>query len=153
MTQIHPPYSPTKLAASPSRKIHISRWINEPLPPSNQLLSAGDVARLTRRPRWLILGMIALRHFPRQWQYCGRPVGWLRSEIVAWLVCDFRQTGRLLTRRRGQSAQRDRLAEKVNSCGVAPYFPAGSRRGAPTPCRLVRRGTSICSNVAQALRR
>ena len=43
--------------AAPARPIVLSRWINEPYPPLTELLSAYDVARLTRRPRWLLVGL------------------------------------------------------------------------------------------------
>jgi integrase len=49
-------------AASPDR-VTLSKWVNERFPPWEQLLSAHDVARLTRRPRWVLLGLMLLGRF------------------------------------------------------------------------------------------
>jgi hypothetical protein len=47
--------------------VTLSRWINEPYPPLTELLSAHDVARLTRRPRWLLVGLELIgRFFPER---------------------------------------------------------------------------------------
>ena len=51
-------------AASPDR-ITLSKWVNERFPPWEQLLSAHDVARLTRRPRWVLLGLMLLVQPPK----------------------------------------------------------------------------------------
>src|SRR6266481_6367904 len=80
------PSEPAVTAASP--RVTLSRWINEPLLPFQELLSAHDVARLTRRPKLVISGLVLLGRFPQKRRYRGRQVGWLRSDILDWLARD-----------------------------------------------------------------
>lgn len=79
-------------SASPDagRRVWLSPYINEPLPNWEELLSAHDVARLTRRPRWVVLSLSLLGRFPRKRRYHGRSIGWLRSDVVTWLARDLR---------------------------------------------------------------
>jgi len=70
--------------------VSLSPWVNEPLPDWEQLLSARDVARLTRRPRWMVVSLALLGRFPRKRRFRGRGIGWLRSEVVHWLTRDLR---------------------------------------------------------------
>jgi len=72
----------------PRAQVTLSRWVNEPFPPFQELLSAHDVARLTRRPKLVISGLVLLRRFPQKRRYRGRQVGWLRSDILDWLARD-----------------------------------------------------------------
>ena len=69
-----------------SQSVTLSPWINERFPDWEQLLSAHDVARLTRRPRWVIASLILVRRFPRKRRYHGRGVGWLLSDVIHWLA-------------------------------------------------------------------
>jgi hypothetical protein len=69
-----------------SNKVSLSPWVNERFPPWGQLLSAHDVARLTRRPPWLLASLTLLGCFPRKCRYRGRGIGWLRSDVLRWLV-------------------------------------------------------------------
>jgi hypothetical protein len=66
------------------REITISRWVNEPLPAWDQVLTAHDVARLLRRPPWLLCGMALLRRFPKKRRFHGLKMGWLKSDVVDW---------------------------------------------------------------------
>jgi predicted DNA-binding transcriptional regulator AlpA len=68
--------------------VRLSRWVNEPYPPITELLSAHDVARLTRRPRWMIWGLRLIGRFPRKARYRGRRVGWRRSDVLEWMARD-----------------------------------------------------------------
>jgi predicted DNA-binding transcriptional regulator AlpA len=68
--------------------ITLSRWINEPYPPLTELLSAHDVARLTRRPRWLLVGLELIGRFPRKARFRGRALGWWRSDVLEWMARD-----------------------------------------------------------------
>jgi predicted DNA-binding transcriptional regulator AlpA len=68
--------------------VTLSRWVNEALPPIQELLSAQDVARLTRRPKLVITGLMLLRRFPNRRRYRGRQVGWLRGDILDWMARD-----------------------------------------------------------------
>lgn len=69
-----------------TQNVHLPRWVNEPLPDLRAILSAGEISRLTRRPRWLILGLAALGQFPKQRTHCGKPVGWHRADVLDWLT-------------------------------------------------------------------
>jgi predicted DNA-binding transcriptional regulator AlpA len=71
-------------------RVTISRWVNEQSLPWNQILSAHDVARLTRRKRWVCVGLTWLGRFPRKRRFRGRAVGWLESEVLAWMSRDSR---------------------------------------------------------------
>jgi predicted DNA-binding transcriptional regulator AlpA len=74
--------------AAPPHSVVLSRWVNERYPDREQLLSAHDVARLTRRPRWWLLSMMLIGRFPRKRRFHGRGIGWLRSDVVGWLAED-----------------------------------------------------------------
>lgn len=69
-----------------SQDIRLPRWVNEPLPDLRTLLSASEISRLTRRPRWLLLGLTVLGRFPKQRTHCGKPVGWHRADVLDWLT-------------------------------------------------------------------
>ncbi len=69
-----------------SQDVYLPRWVNEPLPDLRAILSAGEISRLTRRPRWLLLGLAVLGRFPKQRTHCGRPVGWHRADVLDWLT-------------------------------------------------------------------
>ncbi len=68
--------------------ISISRWVNESPPPLRDLLSAHDVAQLTRRPIWLLAGLSLVGRFPKKLKFRGRGIGWRRSEILDWMSRD-----------------------------------------------------------------
>ncbi len=72
----------------PRTTVTLARWVNEPLPPVQELLSAHNVARLTRRPKLVISSLILLGRFPKKRRYRGRQVGWLRSDVLDWLARD-----------------------------------------------------------------
>jgi predicted DNA-binding transcriptional regulator AlpA len=81
---------------TPSAAVHkyvsLSKWVNERFPAWEQLLSAHDVARLTRRPRWVLVGMTMLRQFPRKRRFHGRGIGWLRADVLEWMQRDLHTT-------------------------------------------------------------
>src|ERR1700690_2545217 len=62
-------------------RVSISRWVNEPYPAWDQILTAHDVARLVRRPRWVLSSMTAVGQFPRKQRFHGRKIGWLKADI------------------------------------------------------------------------
>ena len=81
--------SPVQPASpSASYRVSLSPYVNEPLPNWQELLSAHDVARLTRRPRWVVLSLALLGQFPRKYHFHGRGIGWLRSDVLTWLGKD-----------------------------------------------------------------
>ena len=69
-----------------SQDLRLPRWVNEPLPDLRAILSANEISRLTRRPRWLLLGLTVLGRFPKQRTHCGKPVGWHRADVLDWLT-------------------------------------------------------------------
>jgi predicted DNA-binding transcriptional regulator AlpA len=64
----------------------VSPWVNEPYPSLGELLSAHDVARLTRRPRWMLMGLGLIGQFPRRRRLRGQWVGWYRFEVLEWIA-------------------------------------------------------------------
>ena len=76
--------APTTIRAS--QDLRLPRWVNEPLPDLRALLSTSEISRLTRRPRWLLLGLAVLGRFPKQRTHCGKPVGWHRADVLDWLT-------------------------------------------------------------------
>ena len=75
------PVAPTIIRTS--QDLRLPRWVNEPLPDLRALLSASEISRLTRRPRWLLIGLAVLGRFPKQRTHCGKPVGWLQ-DFLCW---------------------------------------------------------------------
>jgi predicted DNA-binding transcriptional regulator AlpA len=69
-----------------SKNVSLSPWVNDRCPAWTELLSSRHVARLTRRPRWVLLGLALLGRFPRAQRFCGHRIGWLRSEITDWMA-------------------------------------------------------------------
>ncbi len=66
--------------------VRLSHWVNEPYPPISELLSAHEVARLTRRPRFVLWGLALIGRFPRKARYRSRTFGWRRSDVLDWLA-------------------------------------------------------------------
>ena len=85
-TNENSPVAPTIIRTS--QDLRLPRWVNEPLPDLRALLSASEISRLTRRPRWLLLGLAAIGRFPKQRTHCGKPVGWHRADVLDWLTKD-----------------------------------------------------------------
>ena len=79
-------------SAATSNNVSVSKWVNERFPNWEQLLSARDVARLMRRPQWVLLSMMVLGRFPRKQRFHGRGIGWLRSDVLDWMAKDLRMT-------------------------------------------------------------
>jgi predicted DNA-binding transcriptional regulator AlpA len=71
-----------------SQDLSLPRWVNEPLPDLRAILSASEISRLTRRPRWLLLGLAVLGRFPKRRTHCGKLVGWHRADVLDWLTKD-----------------------------------------------------------------
>ena len=75
-----------------SHRVSLSPYVNEQFPNWEEMLSAHDVARLTRRPRWMVLSLALLGRFPRKRRFHGRAIGWSRSDVLTWLRKDLRTT-------------------------------------------------------------
>ena len=111
-------------ATASSRNVVLSPWVNEPLPAWEELLSAHDVARLTRRPRWVLASLVLLGRFPRKCRYHGRGIGWLRSDVLFWLTKELEAGG---CRANGASIVRRRVSRRgclLLECA----YPCGTRR-------------------------
>lgn len=68
------------------QRVSISRWVNEPYPAWDQILTAHDVARLVRRPPWMLFSMAAVGQFPRRQRFRGKNIGWLKADILEWMA-------------------------------------------------------------------
>lgn len=80
--------SPSGIPADSSAgsvRVSLSPWVNERLLPLNELLSAHDVARLTRRPAWILGGLSLVGGFPKKATRRGRKMGWWRSDVLDWM--------------------------------------------------------------------
>lgn len=66
--------------------VSISRWVNEPYPNWDHILTAHDVARLIRRPPWMLSTLAVVGRFPRKQQFRGKKIGWLRADILEWMA-------------------------------------------------------------------
>jgi predicted DNA-binding transcriptional regulator AlpA len=78
------PVRPESPAAS--NRVSLSPYVNEKLPDWEELLSAHDVARLTRRPRWMLASLSLLGRFPHKQRFHGRGIGWLKADVIAWMT-------------------------------------------------------------------
>lgn len=68
--------------------VTISPWVNEPLLDIQEILCSRDLARLTRRPRWVLCALALIGKFPRKKRCRGRLVGWCRAEVLEWMTRD-----------------------------------------------------------------
>jgi predicted DNA-binding transcriptional regulator AlpA len=105
----------------PRENVTLPPWVNEPLPSLSDLLSAHDAARLTRRSRWVLSGLMLLGRFPKRRRYQGRLIGWNRNEVLEWLCRDL-----ATIREQGAGPRR---------CSFCAVAVARSRRAA---CRISR---------------
>lgn len=121
--------------------LSISKWVNERYPPLNELLSAHDVARLTRRPRWMLSGLCLIGRFPKKLTFRGRGIGWRRSEVLDWMSRDLAiapvHEGALRACARKHPRQACLPLECTASCAVA------------RPC-TAHRPEARCTNRARA---
>jgi hypothetical protein len=67
-------------------RISISPWVNEPYPAWDLMLTAHDVARLIRRPPWMIRSLAAVGRFPPKRRFRGKKIGWLKADILDWMA-------------------------------------------------------------------
>lgn len=107
------------------KPVAISRWVNERYPPVQELLSAHDVARLTRRPCWMIVGLSLLGHLPRRLRFRGRCIGWRRSEILEWIARDLAVVGE---RRAAKRVRRRRTPRQASFPFPRAYSASLHRR-------------------------
>jgi hypothetical protein len=93
---------------APAASTAISKWVNEPLPSLNHILTAHDTERLTRRPCWLLVGLSLIGQFPKKMRFRGKAIGWRRSEVLEWMSQERapKQTARPSRRHRMRQATR-----------------------------------------------
>jgi predicted DNA-binding transcriptional regulator AlpA len=68
------------------QRVSISRWVNEPCLAWDRILTAHDVARLIRRPPWMLCSMAVVGQFPRRQRFRGKNIGWLTADILEWMA-------------------------------------------------------------------
>src|ERR1700674_464376 len=68
------------------QRVSISPWVNEAYPAWDRILTAHDVARLIRRPPWMLSTLAAVGQFPRKQQFRGKKIGWLKADIFEWMA-------------------------------------------------------------------
>jgi predicted DNA-binding transcriptional regulator AlpA len=73
-------------AVGARQPVSISRWVNEPYPAWDLILTAHDVARLIRRSPWMLSGMVAIGQFPKKQRFRGKNIGWLKADILDWMA-------------------------------------------------------------------
>src|SRR5579883_556303 len=78
--------APQSVAPAPTRNVVLSPFVNERFPAWEDLLSAHDVARITRRPRWMLAGSHARPRLSCQ-ASLSRSSGGLAAERRAGLDC------------------------------------------------------------------
>lgn len=129
--------------ANRKERVAISPWVNERFPPLNELLRSQDVARLTRRPRWLIAGLCLIGRFPKRLNFHGHAIGWRRSEVLDWMGRDFviEQTGGTTA-----TSKLNRLAKQAS----LPFDNSDPCPSARAPCG---RRTDTCCKHSQRAKR
>lgn len=116
--------------------ISLSKWVNERFPPWEELLTTREVARLTRRPRWMLLSMTALGRFPVKHRFRGRSIGWLRGNVLDWIAEDL---GHQTCRIKGAQSFRLRFANQIDPPSRRTVFCASLRYRTACSARRVRR--------------
>ena len=124
-----------QLSRARKKPISISRCINERYPPLHELLCAHDVARLTRRPRWVIAGLCLIGRFPRKLLFRGRAIGWRRSDLLPWLARDLVGTGDHGGAKRSDARRRPRqISLPFKRIGGVPLARGSRARPPGTNC-------------------
>jgi predicted DNA-binding transcriptional regulator AlpA len=91
--------------AEPVPPVVVPRWVNDRCPPLAEILSARDVARLTRRPSWWLLALSVIGHFPCKARFRGRALGWRRADVLAWLARNLELEPQRVVHRRNRRRQ------------------------------------------------
>src|ERR1700678_2000984 len=100
------------------QRVSISCWVNEPYPAWDCILTAHDVARLIRRPRWMLGSLAAIGQIPCRQRFHGKHIGWLKADILEWMV---RSSGRQSTKPRTALTALDiAIHTRISTC-----YPSG----------------------------
>lgn len=116
--------------------VTISPWVNEPCPDLRGILCSRDVARLTRRPRWMLYGLALIGRFPLKQRYRGRPIGWQRLEVLDWLT-------------RGLDAANDKNFDPPSQTQSACYKRHPRQANLPLECSAQCALVTQCSDLAR----
>jgi hypothetical protein len=110
-------------------EMRLSPWVNERLPPIQNLLCSHDVERLTRRPRWILEGLGLIGRFPRRKIFRGRKLGWCRAEVFDWISTrEFENTGTAeMFAQPAEPAKPNQLRLPLR-CGARPAILASVQR-------------------------
>lgn len=120
-------------APAPNPVVSLSRWVNEPLPPWTEILTAHDVARLIRRPPWLVAGMAAIGRFPKKRSFQGRKIGWLKTDILDWMTRDLHlENPQTNARSTNRSRSPNDVRQQSLPLRYAHGLPGGSANEYPT---------------------
>src|SRR5579883_3596880 len=111
-----------------AQRVSLSKWVNERFPSFQELLTAHDVARLTKRRRWVVAALTLLGRFPRRQRFHSRQIGWLRRDVLDWLADDVDFVGCHSTGR----SRPVRLAGGGGG-GATGFLPPGEEQSAPPP--------------------
>ena len=80
------PGSSTRNPRAGGGRVSLSKWVNEKSPAWGEILSAHDVARLTRRRRWVLHTLTLLGRFPKRQRFHDRAIGWAKQDVLRWLA-------------------------------------------------------------------
>jgi len=136
-----------KIPAPPAAplRVSISPYVNEPLPNWEEILTAHDVARLTRRPHCVLLGMMMIRQFPQKVRFHGQGIGWLRADVLNWMARDLRNKQ---YHTNAAAVLRPRFAVQ-RSLALGRVQPARSARKKFVPCKGPRRRRTYARGARQ----
>lgn len=90
--------APTCSRKAAATTVSLSKWVNERSPALGEILSAHDVARLTRRHGWLLRTQTLVGRLPREQRFHGRAIGWAKRDVLKWLA-EHSRFGRVPARR------------------------------------------------------
>ena len=65
--------------------VRLSKWVSEPYPPWAESFTAHDLARLTRRRRWVLAALAAVGGFSPRSRFQGHAIGWHRADVERWV--------------------------------------------------------------------
>ncbi len=121
--------------------VTISNWVNERAPPLDGILTAHDVARLMRRPKWALFAMSLIGEFPKEARFHGRRIGWNRRDVYSWLYhrkpMDQPLRLRLLHARPHHRCLRTQKHEAATRFFPRTFLPQTQRVSAPRQERLL----------------
>jgi len=114
--------------ASLAPRVAMSPFLDERLPSLDQLLTAHDVARLVRRPRWYFCGLALLGRFPAKRRFRGRWAGWMRSDVSQWMQMNLLVPG---THPPKTNCAKDIARQRRLPLGPTEWCPSMRRRRRP----------------------